>query len=412
MPRYEYKAYDEEEREHNGIIDGASEDDALEKLSDLNFTPITIDELNFDGSKQNDTIVAKVKAELKRIATSVSYKEVVFYTRQLATMLDGGVPLARALSQLAKAQKPGFKKIIEQVANDISFGHTYSEAISRHRGAFSNMYVSLIHSGEISGALERVMEDLATYMENIEALKAKVKVAMRYPTFITGFVVLLVIGILWKLVPQFAAIYGSFGAELPRPTLILVMISDFIVHNMLWIIIASIIGFILFRVALFNEKFHFVVDVLMLKIPVFGMILKKNILAVYCRTMSLLMSSGTPILYATEISGTIVNNRLYSRALKDVHASLRQGNLLSQSLEKTNLFPILVTQLVATGEESGKVDALLLKATEFYEREIRNTVDSLAAIIEPFLIIILGGVVGSILIALYLPIFMIGKLLK
>ncbi len=412
MARYEYKAYDENKHEHEGVLDGASEDDAIEKLEELNLTPISVEELNFDGTRQSEGFMGKINHEFHKLNTHVPYKEVVFYTRQLATMLEGGVPLARGLEQLAKSQKPVFKKIILSVADDISFGHTYSEAISRHAGAFSPMYVSLIHSGEISGALDRVMNDLATYMENIEAMKAKVKVAMRYPMFITGFITLLVIGILWKLVPQFAAIYDSFGASLPRPTLILVSISDFVRNNMLLITALAIFGAILFKFALMNERFRYYFDVIVLKTPVFGAIITKNILSVYCRTMALLLNSGTPILFATEIVGAIVNNKQFSAALEKVHQHLRQGKMLSEALEETSMFPVLVTQLVATGEESGKVDTLLVKASEFYEREVRNIVDSLAAIIEPFLIIILGGIVGAILIALYLPIFMIGKLLQ
>jgi len=412
MARYEYKAVDENEREHEGIVDAATEEDAVIKLEELNLVPLSLEELNFDGSRKNGGFIGQVSHELYRLTTHVSYKDVVFYTRQLATMLEGGVPLSRSLEQLAKSQKPVFKKIILTVKDDISFGHTYSEAIIRHPGAFSTMYCSLIHSGEVSGSLDKVMDDLATYMENIEALKSKVKVALRYPMFITGFITLLVIGILWKLVPQFTSIYEGFGATLPKPTLILVGASSIIQHYFLLILLGLIVAGIGFKLALATQKFRYYFDVIILKVPIFGAILTKNILAIYCRTMSLLLNCGTPILFATEIVGSIINNKPYTIALEKVHGDLRQGKMLSEALESSKLFPVLVTQLVATGEESGKVDALLLKATEFYEREIRNIVDSLAAIIEPFLIIILGGIVGAILVALYLPIFMIGNLLK
>jgi type IV pilus assembly protein PilC len=217
---------------------------------------------------------------------------------------------------------------------------------------------------------------------------------------------------MWKLVPMFESIYGSFGAKLPLPTQILIDVSHFIRGNFLWLVLGLIVFIVLFRLAMTQDRFRYHVHRYILRIPVFGGIILKNIWAVFCRTMALLMDSGTPILQAIEIAAAVVSNKLYSESLEQVYANLRQGELLSSSLEKTGRFPVLITQLVSTGEESGRVDELLRKAAEFYEREIRNIVDSLAAIIEPFLIIILGGIVGVILIALYFPIFMIGQLIQ
>jgi type IV pilus assembly protein PilC len=411
MPRFEYKVRDQKNRIVTGSIEGVSVDDVIDKLDEKSLAPLSIEELNFDGSKKSQTFMEKVMIGFERQKNKVRYREVVFFTRQLATMLEGGVPLSRSLEQLARAERPVFKKIITQIAEDISMGHTFSDAIARHPGAFNNMFVSVVHSGEISGSLNEVLDQMATYMENVEAMKSKVKAAMRYPMFIAGFITLLIIGILWKLVPMFENIYGSFGAKLPAPTQILIACSHFVREQFPWIALALIILAFAFRAGLTNDKFRLFVDTHILKFPVFGGILRKNTLAVFCRTMALLMESGTPILQAVEIGAAVVNSKLYSRSLEEVYAHLRQGELLSAALEQTGHFPPLITQLVSTGEESGRVDVLLRKAAEFYEREIRNVVDSLAAIIEPFLIIILGGIVGLILIALYFPIFMIGKLI-
>jgi type IV pilus assembly protein PilC len=326
-------------------------------------------------------------------------------------MVEAGVPLAQALSQLSEAEAPVFKKIILQVSEDISMGSTFSDAISRHSGAFNNMYCSIVRSGEISGALDEVLDQIATYMENIEAMRQKVKGAMRYPMFIGGFISLMLIGIMWKLVPTFENMYGSFNAKLPLPTEILIFISH-IVRDQIVFLFAGIIASIIAYTMLMNvEGFKGFIHRAMLYMPVFGMIMKKNIWANFARTMSLLMHSGTPILQATEIAGAVVGNKVYAASLEKVYSNLQTGMLLSQSLKETGLYPVLVTQLISTGEESGKVDVLLKKAAEFYEREIKVTVDSLAAIIEPFMIIILGGLVGGILIALYMPIFMIGELM-
>jgi type IV pilus assembly protein PilC len=412
MSRYSYKARDQQDRTISGVIDGSTVDEVLDLLADRKLTPVSVDELNFDGTLKSRTFMDRINDQLMSLQNKVPYREVVFFTRQIATMLEGGVQLTRALEQLARSEKPVFKKIILQVAEDINIGHTFSDAVAKHPGAFNNMYVAVVRSGEISGALDRVLDQLANYMENVEAMRSKVITAMRYPMFIAGFVVVLIIGILWKLVPTFQGVYESLGGNLPKPTQILVAISDLVRHRMPFVIIAIIAVVIGINIALTHPRFKFHFDRYILMVPVFGGILRKNIFATFSRTMALLMESGTPILEAIRIGGAVVNNSYYAKLLEDVYADLRQGELLSAGLEKTAQFPVLITQLVSTGEESGKIDTLLRKAADFYEREIRNVVDSLAAIIEPFLIIFLGGVVGAILIALYFPIFTIGKLIN
>lgn len=411
MPRFEYKVRDAKNRILTGVMDGSSVDDIVDKLDEKKLSPLSIEELNFDGTRKNQTFFQKLNDNFQQSRKRVPYKDIVFFTRQLATMLDGGVPLARALEQLARSERPVLKKIINQIAEDISIGNTFSDAIARHPSVFNNMFVAIVHSGEVSGSLNEVLDQLASHLENVEALKSKVKAAMRYPMAIGCFVVLLIIGIMWKLVPMFESIYSNFGARLPGPTLILINCSHFVRSQFLLIAVMIVLLIIAFRIAMTNDSFRLFVHTYILKFPIFGGILKKNILSSFCRTMALLMDSGTPILQAVEIAAAVVNNKLYAESLREVYAKLRQGEQLSAALEFTGRFPALITQLVATGEESGRVDDLLRKAAEFYEREIRNVVDSLASIIEPFLIIILGTIVGAILIALYFPIFMVGKLI-
>jgi type IV pilus assembly protein PilC len=411
MAKYFYKARDVNDRIVTGNIEGATFDAVIDQLGEKQLIPIQVDELNFDGSRRNQSFADKFKEGFSKSSNKVPFKDVVFFTRQLATMVEAGVPLVKALEQLAIAEKPTFKKIISTIAEDISRGNTFSDAVGRHPGAFNNLFVSVCHAGEVAGALDKVLDQLATYMEYSEAMKAKVKSAMRYPTFIAGFVTLLVAAILWKLVPIFANLYKGFGANLPGPTMLLVNISNAFQHGFLWILLTVILLVVGYKAAMTQENFQFQLHKYILYFPVFGMIMRKNIWSVFSRTMALLMEAGTPILQATEICGAVVGNKVYSKGLEDVYSNLRRGELLSASLQKTKIFPPMVIQLVATGEESGKVDELLRKAAEFYEREIKNTVDSLAAIIEPFLIIILGGIVGGILICLYLPVFSMGKLI-
>ncbi|MBD3345050.1 MAG: hypothetical protein GF401_08315, partial [Chitinivibrionales bacterium] len=382
------------------------------RLTERGLTPLNIEELNFDGTRKNESYIEKINNALLKYQTRVPYKTVVFFTRQLATMVNAGVPIAHALDQLATAEKPGFSKILHAIADDIAMGSAFSDAIARHPGAFDDVYVALVHSGEVSGSLDRVLEELATYMENVQAMKEKVKGAMRYPIFIGGFVALLITAILWKLVPIFENLYASFNASLPVPTQILINISNVIRYNGLKFgggIVVITAGFI---IGMNHKKFKRFVHKWILYIPVFGEILRKNILARFCRTMAVLLGAGTPILQATEIAGAVVGNRVYSESLERVFVRLRTGELLSQALAATGMFPVLICQLTSTGEAAGRIEDLLGKAADFYEREIRVTVDSLAAIIEPFLIIILGGVVGLILIALYFPVFTLGKLMR
>jgi type IV pilus assembly protein PilC len=412
MSKFSYKAYDSKNRLMTGIAEGTTVDEVVAGLSEKGLLPTVVEELNFDGSSKKISISESLTLTFKAFQARVPFRQVVFFTRQLATMIQGGVPLARSLEQLAKAEQPAFKKVITQIADDISIGYSFSDAVARHPRVFDSMFISVIKAGEISGALDKVLDQLAIYMENADELKSKVTSAMRYPSFIGGFVLVLMIGIMWKLVPIFENIYGSFGAALPLPTQILVTGSHIVAQYIPIIILLGIGGFFGYKYLMTLTSVKRFADTMIFKVPVFGEIAKKNILANYSRTMSLLMESGTPILDATEICAGVVRNKMFSEALQGVHASLRSGDQLSTALEKTGVFPVLVTQLIATGEESGRIDELLRKAAEFYEREIRNVVDSMSSIIEPFLIVGLGSLVGSVIVALYLPVFMMGKIVK
>jgi type IV pilus assembly protein PilC len=410
MAKFSYKARDTQERLHSGTMDCGSVDECVGRLEERGLLPVAVEELNPDGAE--GTFSGRVAARLRAMRTRVPYRNVVFFTRQLATMINGGVPLPRAVEQLSRDEIPAFKSMLEQVCHDLGMGSNFSDAISKHPGAFSGMFVSVVRAGETAGALDTVLNQLADYMENIEAMKSKVKAATRYPTAISVFVFVIVAGVMIKLVPIFKDMYANFGFKLPGPTLFLISVSDAIRNNALITIltIAAIAGAV-FTLQNVNST-SYLIDKYILKLPVFGGILRKNILAIYCRTMSLLMNSGTPILEATRISETTVSNKHYSKALTSVYNDLRHGEPLSEALIRAGEFPVLVTQMVSTGEESGRIDELLTKAAEFYDKEIRNVVDSLASIIEPILIVILGGIVGGILIALYLPVFSIGKLIK
>ena len=412
MGKFSYKVRDREDRVLLGTMEATSPDEVLEKLTQKDLLPILVKELAGDELRTTKTLTERLNDGLKSRRNRVPYKSVVFFTRQLATMVGQGVPLSRALDQLSKGEKPVFKKIILQVAEDLSSGFTLSDALARHPGAFNSMFVAVVHSGEVAGALDRVLDGMANYLESVEIMRGKVKTAMRYPMFIGGFVGLMMFGIMIKLVPTFERIYQSMNATLPPPTQALIFISQMLRQNTLPLLGAIILLVIGYLYLMTLEQFQISTQRLILQVPVFGGILQKNIWATYCRTMSLLMGAGTPILKATEISGSTISNRYFSKSLEKIFSGLRKGDLLSEALESSGLFPVLVIQLVATGETSGRVDELLAKAAEFYERELRNVVDSLSSIIEPILIVTLGSLVGAILFSLYFPIFQIGKFIQ
>jgi type IV pilus assembly protein PilC len=412
MAKFSYKVRDREDRVVLGTMDAFSADEVVGKLTLKNLLPIQVKEVDENEARPTKTLRDRLDESMKGSRNRVPYKSVVFFTRQLATMVGQGVPLSKSLEQLTKGEKPAFKKIIQQVADDIATGLTLSDAIARHRGAFNPMYIAIVRSGEEAGALDRVLEGMANYLESAEIMRGKVKTAMRYPIFIAGFVSIMMFGIMWKLVPTFETIYLGMHAQLPLPTQILISTSHFIRGNTV-LCLGLVTGiFILYKYLMTMEQFRIVFAKNILHVPVLGGILQKNIWATYSRTMALLMEAGTPILKANEIAGAAVDNPYFTRELDKVYAGLRRGEMLSEALEASGIFSVLLVQLVSTGETSGRIDALLRKAAEFYEREIRNVVDSLSAIIEPVLIVVLGVVVGGILISLYMPIFMVGKFIK
>jgi type IV pilus assembly protein PilC len=413
MPKFTYTVRDTHGRLLNGTMDGNSVDECMGRLEEKSMIPISIEELNFDGSLKDRSALDKINEWMLTMQNKVPYRTVVFFTRQLATMINGGVSLPKSIEQLSRNEKLVFKRILDQIGEDLSMGATFSDALSKHPGTFNHMFVSVVRAGEVAGALDKVLDQLATYMENVEIMKSKVKAAMRYPAVIASFVGIMITGVLIFLVPVFKDMYSGFGAQLPGPTLIMITISDAIRYNAP-LVAVGLLAITVSIVTLFltSEKTKFLWDSYVLRVPIFGEILRKNILGIYCRTTSLLMNSGTPILEATQIAGGAVSNKFYAQALEQVYTDLKQGELLSQALLRTQEFPPLVTQLVSTGEESGKIDELLQKAADFYDREIKNTVDSLASIIEPILIVVLGSIVGAMLIALYLPIFSIGRIIR
>ncbi len=276
MPKFSYKVRDREDRVLLGTMEAVSPDEVLERLTQKDLLPILIKELTGTEFHSNKSLADFFSDGLKNSKNKVPYRSVVFFTRQLATMVGQGVPLSKALDQLTRGERPVFKKIIQQISNDIATGQTLSAAVSRHPGAFSPMYIAVVNSGEESGALDRVLEGMANYMESVEIMRGKVKSSLRYPSIIGGFVGLTLIGIMWFLVPVFETIYASLNAQLPKPTLILISISHLLKHNTIPCIGLVVLIVVFWKYLMTKDEFKIGVQKILLRIPVFGGIIQKT----------------------------------------------------------------------------------------------------------------------------------------
>ena len=339
----------------------------------------------------------------------VSAKDVAIFSRQIATMMKSGVPIVMALEIIGNGQKnPRMKKLVDEVRLDIEGGSSIYEAMSKHPVQFDELYRNLVRAGESSGALETVLETIADYKESIEGIKGKIKKALFYPIAVIA-VAILVCGVLMVyVVPIFKEQFSSFGADLPAFTTFVFGISDILVGWWWAILGVLLIAFFSFmHVYKRSPKLQDGVDRVLLKIPVIGQVLHNSSIARFARTLGVTFKAGVPLVEAMESVAGATGNRVYTNAVNDMRNDVAVGYQLNVAMKQVNLFPNMVVQMTAIGEEAGALDAMLFKVAEFYEQEVNNSVDAITSLIEPFIMVIIGGLVGSIVIAMYLPIFKI-----
>ena len=337
----------------------------------------------------------------------VSPKEIAFFSRQLATMMKSGVPIVGALEIIEGGQKNvRMKKMVESIRYDIESGSSLSEAISKHPVQFDELYRNLVRAGESAGVLETVLDTIASYKENLEALKGKIKKALFYPAVVIAVALLVSAILLIFVVPQFEAVFKQFGADLPAFTKIIVGASRFMVSN--WYIVfgavfAAIFGFIFFKKR--SLAFQHFIDRVILKVPVIGQIMHNSAIARFARTLAVTFKAGVPLVEALDTVAGATGNTVYEKAVHRVRDDVSVGYPLNMSMKQVNLFPHMVIQMTAIGEEAGALDAMLFKVAEYYEQEVNNAVDALSSLIEPFIMIFIGGIIGAMVIGMYLPIF-------
>ena len=354
----------------------------------------------------------KVKAAKKPRPKAVSAKDLAIFTRQFSVMIGAGLPLVQCLDILGtQAEDKNFGGVILATRTSVEGGATLADAMRQHPKVFDALFTNMIAAGEAGGILDAILQRLATYIEKAVKLKSQVQSAMMYPIAVIVIAAVVVGAILWKVIPTFATLFAGLGAELPMPTRIVIAMSNFLVAFMP-VIIAAIVGLVMgFRAYYATERGRMVVDNIMLKLPVLGMLLRKIAVARFCRTLSTLLSSGVSILEALDITARTAGNAVVEKAIFTTRKSIEGGETIAAPLRQTAVFPPMVVQMISVGEATGALDTMLSKIADFYEEEVDVAVAGMLTLMEPIMIALLGGVVGGIVIAMYLPIFtLIGEL--
>ncbi len=354
-------------------------------------------------------IKVKGKDLLENIALfqkKVTPKDIVIFTRQLSTMIDAGLPLIQGLEVLASQQEnKTFKKVLMDTKSDVEGGLTFADAMKKHPKQFDRLFCNMIAAGEMGGMLDDVLKRLADYMEKALRLKRKVKGALTYPIIVLAISALVLGIILIFVIPVFEKMFADFGSNLPIPTQMVVNLSNFVQSYFLVMIGVVVVMVFLFKKYYKTEKGKRVVDRLILKFPVFGPLLRKVAVAKLTRTLGTLIDSGVPILEALNVAAGTAGNKVVEEAIYSVRSSVSKGRTIAQPLGESGIFPAMVVQMISVGETTGALDQMLNKIADFYDDEVETAVDALTTMIEPFMIVFLGGTVGSIIIAMYLPIF-------
>jgi type IV pilus assembly protein PilC len=343
----------------------------------------------------------------------VKARDLVIFTRQFATMIDAGLPIVQCLTILAQQtdSKP-FRKVIGTVKDDVESGTTLADAIRKHGKIFTDLYTSMVQAGEIGGILDTILVRLSTYLEKAAKLKSKIKGAMIYPSCIVVAAILVTTVLLVWVIPVFAQVFADFGAALPTPTQIVINLSNFTIAHVWFILGSPVVAAVVLRQVYRTEKGQLWLDRLLLRVPVFGPLIRKAAVARFTRTLGTLVSSGVPILDALSITARTAGNKVIERAIVQARNSIASGRTIADPLIESKVFPPMVCQMISVGETTGALDSMLQKIADFYEDEVDNTVANLMSLLEPAVILFLGVVIGGLVIAMYLPIFRLGSVME
>lgn len=361
--------------------------------------------------RRQGIINAKVKKARFKAGGKITDKDISLFTRQLATMMKSGVPLLQAFDIVGRGHSnPAVGKLLLDIKADVETGSSLSQAFRKYPLQFDALYCNLVGAGEQAGILDSLLDRLATYKEKILAIKSKIKAALFYPiaVIVVAFIITAVIMIF--VIPAFKDVFKSFGADLPTPTLIVIAISDFFVAY--WWAIFGIIGgafYAFLESWKRSEKVQFAMDRLLLRLPVFGEIVRKSVIARWTRTLATMFAAGVPLVESLESVGGAAGNYVYKLATKQIQSEVSTGTSLTVAMQNANIFPNMVTQMVAIGEESGALDSMLSKVADFFEQEVDDAVEAMSSLMEPMIMVVLGTLIGGMVVAMYLPIFKLGS---
>lgn len=346
------------------------------------------------------------------LGPKVRTKDMVVFTRQFATMIDAGLPIVQGLDVLGRQhENPAMRKILLDIKEQVQTGGTLADAMTRHPRAFDDLFVNMIAAGETGGILDVILERLAGYLENMSKLKRQIKTAMIYPAVVVSAAVIVTSILLIFVIPTFADLFAGFGAALPAPTRWVIALSNFMV-SYAWILFLALFAFIwLFRRFLKTDRGKEIMHPLFLKLPVMGDLIRKVAVSRFTRTLGTMLTSGVPILDALAICGRTAGNKVVEKEVSKVRVSISEGKPIAEPLANSEIFPPMVVQMIAVGESTGALDAMLSKVADFYDDEVNNAVTGLKQLIEPIMIMVLGTIVGGLVVAMYLPIFKLGSVI-
>ena len=399
MPAFGYVVKDKMGKTHSGTLEVESRNVLIEQLWKQEFVVLSIEEK------------PQGKALLRVGQPRVRSDQLVIFSRQLATMVDSGIPITPALDVLAdQMEDRNFRTTLKKIRDDIEAGASLSESLGRHPRIFSDFFVNMVRAGELSGRLDEILDRVASYIEKVSVLTGKVRASLFYPAFVTVLSLCITTFLIVVIVPKFKEIFHSLGGELPGPTRILLGISEFMGHYLVVEAVALVLFGVLgkFYVGTSGGRLWF--DRMVLKLPILGKLLQKVFIARFSRTLSTLVKSGVPILSALEIVAKTSGNKVVERAVMSARASIKEGENIADPLAHSKVFPTMVTRMISVGERTGELEKMLTKIADFYENEVDVAITALTSLIEPMVIAVLGLVIGSIVIALFLPIFKISTL--
>ena len=412
MAVYTYLTKNMEGNRKEGEIRADSLDTAIQKLSANGQLVISMKEVD-DTFDFLGPFLDEIQLSIEKAKNRIPLSNIVFFTRQLATMFSAGLTLERAIQSLGAEEKhKKFRKILNSVSDNIRKGLNMSESLSRHPGVFNTLFVAMVKAGEVSGNLNEILEQLSSYLENLDDTRRKVKSAMNYPIFMIVFLICMLMVMLLVIIPKFSEVYAQLGAGLPAATRQMIDFSNWFGNNIGFL---SFVVFMVFSIIWLISKTQrggFAIDSIKLKLPVFGSLMEQSILNKFCKTFGILIGAGVPVLETTALLRKVVDNRVYEKAIDDASDLIRDGYNISTALRRTEVFPSILLQLASTGEDTGELDDLLDRAADYYRKQVDALVDRMTTLIEPLLILLVGAVIALMVVLTYLPVFHLGSALQ